>query len=156
MRQALEQAEQAFESAEVPVGAVLVHHHQVIASGWNQRETSQDPTSHAEMLAIRRAAEVLKTWRLTDSVLYVTLEPCPMCAGAIIQSRIPRVVFGTRDAKAGACGSVCDLSRGYPFNHGFEVVSGVLENDCRDILQRFFTYLRDKKPFPKDMAPRTT
>ncbi len=143
MQKALEMAKRAFEMKEVPVGAVVVHQNQILAWGWNRRESLQDPTAHAELLAIQEAAKRLGSWRLTETTLYVTLEPCPMCAGAIIQSRIPRIVFGTKDSKAGACGSVCDLSTGYPFNHRFKVTSGVLQDDCRNILQRFFGMLRE-------------
>ena len=142
MHLALEQAQQAFATGEVPVGAVAVRDGEVIALGSNSREANQDPTAHAEMIAIRAAASRLKTWRLTDTTLYVTLEPCSMCAGAMIQARISRLVFGAFDPKAGACGSICDLLAEPRFNHQVRVDSGVLENECGAILQNFFQQLR--------------
>ena len=126
MQMALDLAQKAYRAKEVPVGAVLVKDKEVIATGYNQREGLQDPTAHAELLAIRTAAEVLGSWRLTDTTLYVTLEPCAMCAGAIIQARIGRLVFGTCDPKAGACGSICDLTAETRFNHRVTVHSGIL------------------------------
>jgi len=143
MQMALDLAQIAYRAEEVPVGAVLVKEGEILATGFNQREGLQDPTAHAELLAIRIAAEVLGSWRLTDSTLYVTLEPCAMCAGAIIQSRISRLVFGTRDPKAGACGSICDLTAETRFNHRVIVHSGILAEDCRHLLQEFFQQLRE-------------
>ncbi len=139
-------AKQAYQAQEVPVGAVLVHEGTIIATGYNQRETLQDPTAHAELLAIRTAAERMEAWRLTNTTLYVTLEPCAMCAGAIIQSRITRLVFGTRDPKAGACGSICDLTAEEQFNHRVIVQEGILAEDCRNLLQQFFQQLRERQP----------
>jgi tRNA(adenine34) deaminase len=148
MQMALDLAQEAYRVDEVPVGAVLVKDGEILATGFNQREGLQDPTAHAELLAIRTAAEVLGSWRLTDTTLYVTLEPCAMCAGAIIQSRISRLVFGTWDPKAGACGSICDLTAETRFNHRVIVDSGVLAEDCRHLLQQFFQQLRETQPVP--------
>ncbi len=148
MGMALEVAKEAYRAEEVPVGAVLVKEGAVIATGYNQREGLQDPTAHAELLAIRSAAQAKKSWRLTDTTLYVTLEPCAMCAGAIIQSRVTRLVFGTHDPKAGACGSICDLTTETRFNHHVIVQSGILAEDCRNLLQQFFQQLREAQPVP--------
>ena len=148
MQRAVEVAKEAYRAEEVPVGAVLVKEGEIIATGHNQRERLQDPTAHAEILAIRTAAEVMGSWRLTDTTLYVTLEPCAMCAGAIIQSRITRLVFGTPDLKAGACGSICDLTAETRFNHRVIVNSGVLAKDCQHLLQQFFQHLREAQPVP--------
>lgn len=144
MQKALGQAHRAFLSEEVPVGAVIVHQGKVIARGYNERETKQDPLAHAEHTAIARAAKKLGTWRLTDCTLYVTLEPCTMCAGAIVLSRIPRVVFGCFDPKAGACRSISNVLADIKLNHRPEVVSGVLEKECSQILKDFFKNIRKK------------
>ena len=138
MRRALDQAVSAYDQAEVPVGAVIVHEDRVIAEACNQRECLNDPTAHAEMLAITQAAESLGAWRLLDCTLYVTLEPCPMCAGAIVQSRIPFVVYGTPDPKAGACDSVFQLTSDIRLNHQAGVLGGVMREDCKALLQQFF------------------
>ncbi len=138
MRQALALAEQAMEQDEVPVGAVIVHGNRVIGSGWNQREALQDPTAHAEMIAITQAAATLESWRLEGCTLYVTLEPCPMCAGAIVQSRVARVVYGARDGKAGAVDSLFRLLDDPRLNHRAEVSGGVLADQCGAILSHFF------------------
>ena len=148
MQMALDLAQEAYRAEEVPVGAVLVKEGKILATGFNQREGLQDPTAHAELLAIRAAAEALGSWRLTGTTLYVTLEPCAMCAGAILQSRIARLVFGTGDLKAGACGSICDLTAETRFNHHVIVQSGILANDCRHLLQQFFQQLREAQPVP--------
>ena len=148
MQVALDLAQEAYRAEEVPVGAVLVKDGEILATGFNQREDLQDPTAHAELLAIRTAAEVLGSWRLTDTTLYVTLEPCAMCAGAIIQSRISRLVFGTWDPKAGACGSICDLTAETRFNHRVIIHSGILAEDCRHLLHEFFQQLREAQPVP--------
>ena len=148
MRMALDLAQQAFLAEEVPVGAVLIQDGNILATGFNQREGTQDPTAHAELMAIRSASMALGSWRLTDTTLYVTLEPCAMCAGAIIQSRIARVVFGTWDPKAGACGSICNLTAETRFNHRVRVDSDILADDCRAILQNFFQHLRSTQPVP--------
>lgn len=138
MQLALQQAALAPSIGEVPIGAVLVHNHEVLASGHNYREVSQDPTAHAEIIVIRNAAEQLRTWRLTETTLYVTLEPCPMCAGAIMQARIARLVFGAWDPKAGACGSIVDIPAERRLNHRVQVIGGLLEQESRELLQTFF------------------
>jgi tRNA(adenine34) deaminase len=148
MQMALDLAQEAYHAEEVPVGALLVKDGEILATGFNQREGLQDPTAHAELLAIRTAAEALGSWRLTDTTLYVTLEPCAMCAGAIIQSRISRLVFGTWDPKAGACGSICDLTMETRFNHHVIVDSGMMAEECRHLLQKFFQQLREAQPVP--------
>ncbi len=141
MRLALEQAKIAAKLGEIPVGAVVVKDGEVIGKGYNRREVDSSATAHAEVLAIEAACKTLGTWRLTDCELYVTLEPCPMCAGAIINSRIRRVVYGAKDEKAGCCGSVADFFV-MPFNHNPFSRSGILEEDCRRLLQDFFAELR--------------
>lgn len=145
MQVALEEAQKAFDKAEVPVGAIIVHEDKIIARAHNLRETTQDPTTHAEMLAIRAASEHLGSFRLEDCTLYVTLEPCVMCSGALVLSRVPRVVYGAKDPKGGAAGSLMNLLEEPRFNHRAEVVSGVLEEKCREMLQLFFRRLRAKK-----------
>jgi tRNA(adenine34) deaminase len=142
MAQALKEAEKAEKKAEAPVGAVVVRNGVIIARGHNERELKNDSTLHAEMTAIRRACKKLGTWRLTDCDLYVTLEPCTMCAGAIIQSRIRTLYIGTSDLKAGAAGSVIDVFRVSAFNHKVDVVWGILEQECSAILKEFFRELR--------------
>ena len=142
MRLALEQARTAFEADEVPVGAVVVHHEHVIGEGHNQRETLGDPTAHAEMIAITQAAAALGSWRLLDCTLYVTLEPCPMCAGAIVQARLPRVIYGTADPKAGACHTLYQITADPRLNHQSTVLGGVLAEECRALLQQFFAQQR--------------
>ena len=143
MRLALQEAEAAAEENEVPVGAVIVHSkRRVIASDHNRREQLRDPTAHAEMLAITQASEALGSWRLDDCTLYVTLEPCPMCAGAIVQARIPRVVYGADDPKAGAVRSLFKLLNDVRLNHQCSVISGVLAESCGDVLSRFFQHQR--------------
>ena len=138
MRQALDQARAAFEEDEVPVGAVVVHEERAIAQAHNQREILNDPTAHAEMIAITQAAEALGSWRLSDCTLYVTLEPCPMCAGAIVQSRLPTVIFGAADPKGGGCQSLYAITNDERLNHRSVVIGGVLEHECSKILTEFF------------------
>ena len=138
MRRALAQAREAVGHGDVPIGAVVVHDGRVIGSGHNERERLQDPTAHAEVLALREAAAALGSWRVLDSTLYVTLAPCAMCAGAIVLSRIPRVVYGTTDPKAGAAGSVLDVTGDPRLNHRPQVVGGVLAGECGDLLRAFF------------------
>jgi len=138
MKLALEEARRAFAEDEVPVGAVIVHGSRVVARAHNQREQLRDPTAHAEMIAITQAAEALGSWRLEDCTLYVTLEPCPMCAGAIVQARIPNVVYGAADPKAGAVRSLYRLLEDRRLNHRCLIVSGVLAEPCGEILSRFF------------------
>ena len=138
MKKALDQAVQAYDAGEVPVGAIIVHEERIIAEAGNQRETLKDPTAHAEMIAITQAAEVLGSWRLLDCTLYVTLEPCPMCAGAIVQSRLPFVVYGTADPKGGACDTMFQITSDIRLNHQAAVIGGVMQQDCSDILRQFF------------------
>jgi len=145
MQQALVEAETAARLGEVPIGAVVVRGCEVIGRGYNLRETSNDPTSHAEMVAIRQAAAMLDSWRLLDCTLYVTLEPCVMCMGAIILARVPRLVFACRDPRAGAVGSIYDFSRDERFNHRVEVAEGVLASECSELLSGFFQSLRARK-----------
>lgn len=144
MRLAIEEAKKAQTVGEVPIGAVIVKDGEIIASGCNRRETSKDPTNHAEIVAIRRASQVLGGWRLIGCTLVVTLEPCPMCAGAIVQSRIERVVYGTDDPKAGCAGTLMNLLNEPRFNHQVDVVSGVLSSECSALLSHFFRELRKK------------
>jgi len=141
---ALEEAKKAFSKNEIPVGAVIVKDGEVIGSGHNEKETLKDATLHAEMSAIREASTTLDAWRLIDSTIYVTLEPCIMCMGALIQSRVKRLVFATEDPKAGACGSVYDISNEPRFNHSIEVTKGVLKDEASSILKDFFTKLRSR------------
>ncbi len=138
MRQAIVEAEKALEKDEVPVGAVIVHENRIIARAHNQKETLLDPTAHAEMIAITQAASYLQNWRLSGTTIYVTLEPCAMCAGALVQSRIDTLVYGTQDKKAGACASILNLVQEPRFNHRLNVVSNVLADECKQILQNFF------------------
>ena len=142
MRHALAQARAAFDEEEVPIGAVIVYQDRVIAEAHNQREALRDPTAHAEMIAITQAAESLGSWRLLDCTLYVTLEPCPMCAGAIVQARIPTVIYGTTDMKAGACHTLYNITSDSRLNHQCAVMGGVLRDECRAILQEFFAIQR--------------
>ncbi len=142
MRMALKQAQMAAEQGEVPIGAVVVHKGQVVAEAHNEKEQRNDPTAHAEVLVIQRATEVLGTWRLTDATLYVTLEPCPMCAGAIVQSRLKQLVYGAADLKGGATGSVMNVLDYTLWNHRVDIVAGVLEDECSKILKTFFKRLR--------------
>ena len=145
MQIALKEAEKAEKKGEVPIGAVIVHDEKVIATGFNLRETTQTTLSHAELIAIEKANKVLKSWRLEDCILYVTLEPCPMCAGAIVQSRIKRVVYGASDPKAGCAGTLMNLLQEDMFNHQVEVTSGVLKEECSALLSDFFRQLRKEK-----------
>lgn len=138
MRLAINQAREAAEAGEVPVGALIYHNGELVAKAHNQRETLQDPTAHAEILAITQAANALASWRLEDCEMYVTLEPCSMCAGAIILARLPRLVYGASDPKAGACGSALDVLGCKKLNHRVNVRTGVLEEECGEILKEFF------------------
>jgi Cytosine/adenosine deaminases len=141
---ALKAADEAREAGEVPVGAVVFHKGKMIGRAYNQREMLQDPTAHAEVLAITQAAAALESWRLDECELYVTLEPCAMCAGALVLSRMKRLVYGARDPKAGACGSVLDVLACEQLNHTVEVTSGVLGEPCGLILSEFFRERRGK------------
>ncbi len=142
MELALEQAQGALVHDDVPIGAVVARGDEVIAVARNERELLQDPTAHAEILALRRAAEAVGSWRVLDSTLYVTLEPCSMCAGAIVLSRVPRVVYGASDPKAGACGSVLDVTGEPRFNHRPEVLGGLMDDACGELLRAFFAARR--------------
>ena len=144
MLEALKEARKAAKKDEVPVGAVVVRQGQIIARAHNLRETKRRPDAHAEHIAMCKAARKLRGWRLTECTLYVTLEPCPMCAGLAVNSRIPRVVFGAYDKKAGALGSLYDLNEG-KLNHTFECVGGVLEEECAQVLKDYFKTKRKKK-----------
>ncbi len=144
MGEALRQAARAFAAEEVPVGAVVVRQGRVIARAFNQVELLKDATAHAEMLALTQAEEALGDWRLTDCTLYVTKEPCPMCAGAIVHVRLARVVFGANDPKAGAAGSALNLLQFPTFNHRCEITGGVREPECRNLLQSFFAAQRER------------
>ena len=146
MRMALEEAAQAPIVGEVPIAALIVQNNQVLAQTHNYRELWQDPTAHAEVIAIRAAATALGTWRLTDTTLYVTVEPCSMCIGAIILARMSRVVFGAWDPKAGACGSVFNLPAEPRLNHQVLVTGGVIEQECQSLVQKFFKELREASP----------
>ena len=145
MKEALKEARKAYEKLEIPVGAVIVKDGKIIARAHNQKETKCDTTKHAEILAIQKASKKLKSWRLIDCEMYVTLEPCSMCAGAIINSRIKKVYIGTQDEKTGAVGSVFNLFEDYKFNHKVEYETGILQKDCEKILKDFFKDLRKIK-----------
>ena len=146
---ALVQAQHAESLGEVPIGAVLVINERVIASAGNRRELWQDPTAHAELIVLREAAKRMESWRLDGATLYVTLEPCVMCMGGIILSRIPRLVYGARDPKAGAVGSIYNLAVDERFNHNVDVTQGVRGKECGEILTTFFRQLRHKKKADK-------
>jgi len=145
MKEALKQAQKAYDKLEVPVGAVIVKDGKIIARAYNQKEEKQDTTNHAEIMAIKKASKKLGSWRLLDCDMYVTLEPCSMCAGALIQSRIRKVYIGALDEKTGACGSVLNLLNDYKFNHNVEVETGVLKDECEGMLKKFFKELRELK-----------
>jgi len=145
MRLALREAERALEHDDVPIGAVVVSDGEVLSSGHNERELRKDPTAHAEILALREAARAVGSWRVLDTVLYVTLEPCAMCAGAIVLARVPRVVFGASDPKAGACGSVLDVLGEPRLNHRPAVAGGLLAEECGPLLTNFFRARRQAR-----------
>lgn len=145
MEFALKEAEQAYERKEVPIGAVVIHNGRIIGRGYNQIETLKDPTAHAEMIAITAAATQLGSRRLEECTLYVTIEPCAMCAGAIVLARIPKLVFGAADAKAGGCGTLYNIVQDARLNHQVELVRGVLEEKSSAILKDFFTKVRSEE-----------
>lgn len=145
MKMAIEEAKKAEQQNEVPIGSIIVYENRIIAKGYNQRETTQSTLSHAELNVIKQANEKINSWRLEDCTLYVTLEPCPMCAGAIIQSRIKRVVFGAYDPKAGCAGTLMNLLEDNQFNHKVETIGGVLEKQCGALLKDFFKQIRKRK-----------
>ncbi len=142
MRLALREASRALEHDDVPIGAVIVREGEVIGTGRNEREERSDPTAHAEMIALREAARALGSWRVLDAVMYITLEPCAMCAGAIVLARVPRVIYGATDPKAGAAGSVLDVLGEPKLNHRPQVEYGLLAGECAELLQRFFASRR--------------
>lgn len=145
MKQAMKQAKKAYDKLETPIGCVIVHEDKIIARGYNKRNMKKNTLAHAEILAINKASKVLGDWRLEDCTMYVTLEPCPMCAGAIVQARIPRVVIGSMNPKAGCAGSVLNLLQQDGLNHQVEVTKGVLAEECSGLMTSFFRELRKKK-----------
>lgn len=157
MEQALSEARKALASGEVPIGAVLVREGRIIGRGYNQVETSKDPTAHAEILAIREAAGQAGGWRIPDSTLYVTMEPCSMCAGAIVLARIGKLVIGAMDPKAGACGSLSNIPQDQRLNHFVEIETGILQEECSKIIKKFFQSLRARNKVQKSQTkPRKT
>lgn len=152
MKEALKEAKKAKDKLEVPVGCVIVKDGKIIARAHNQKETRKDTTKHAEILAIEKASKKLEAWRLIDCEMYVTLEPCSMCAGAIINSRIKKVYIGTMDEKTGAVGSVLNLFEDYTFNHKVEVETGIMQEECEEILKDFFKELRKLKKAERSKA----
>ena len=145
MKEALKEAKKAYNKLEVPVGAVIVKDGKIIARAHNLKESKNDTTKHAEIIAIQKASKKLNSWRLTDCEMYVTLEPCTMCAGAIIQARLGELYIGTMDYKTGACGSILNVLEDYPFNHKVKYKTGILGDKCEKILQDFFKELRKNK-----------
>lgn len=144
MKEALKEAKKALDIEEVPVGAVIVKDGKIIARAHNEKETKKDSTCHAEILAIKKACKKLNAWRLIDCEMYVTLEPCSMCAGALINSRIKKLYIGADDKKTGACGSVLNLLEDYKFNHKIEIEKYILKEDCEHLLKEFFKFLRER------------
>lgn len=149
MKMALKEAQKAYDKEEIPVGAIIVKDDKIIAKAHNLKEIKNDTTRHAEILAIQKASKKLNSWRLEDCEMYVTLEPCSMCAGALIQSRIKKVYIGAMDYKTGACGSVLNLLKDFKFNHIVDVETGILGQECEEILKKFFKELRKTKKMQK-------
>jgi len=145
MKQAVKQAKKAYDKLETPIGCVIVHEDKIIARGYNKRNMKKNTLAHAEILAINKASKVLGDWRLEDCTMYVTLEPCPMCAGAIVQARIPHVVIGSMNPKAGCAGSVLNLLQQDGLNHQVEITKGVLAEECSGLMTSFFRELRKRK-----------
>lgn len=145
MREAIRQAKKAYALEEVPIGCVIVHEGKIIGRGYNRRTTDKNPLAHAELIAIKKASKKMNDWRLEDCTLYVTLEPCQMCSGAIVQARTTRVVVGCMNPKAGCAGSVLNLLDVQEFNHQVELTTGVLEEECSSMMKQFFRELRDKQ-----------
>ena len=145
MKEAIRQAKKAEKLMEVPIGCVIVYQDKIIARGYNKRNLKKTTLAHAEIIAIAKAGKVINDWRLEDCTMYITLEPCQMCAGAIVQSRIPTVVYGAKDPKGGCCGTIYNLLEEQRFNHQCEVISGILEEECGQLLSDFFRELRQKK-----------
>ncbi|NBI06341.1 tRNA adenosine(34) deaminase TadA [Senegalia massiliensis] len=144
MKKALKQAEIAYQKEEVPIGCVIVKDGKIIASAYNMREELNDPTAHAEIIALQDASEILGGWRLTGCTMYVTIEPCAMCAGAIVNSRIDKLIIGSMDKKAGACGSILNIVQNDKLNHRVEMITGIMEQECSNIMKNFFKDLRKK------------
>lgn len=151
MKEALKEAKKAYEKLEIPVGAVIVKEGKIITRAHNLKESKHDTTKHAEILAIQKASKKLESWRLIDCDMYVTLEPCSMCAGALINARIRKLYIGTLDEKTGACGSVLNLFEDYKFNHKVEVEKGIMQKECEEILKNFFKDLRKIKKAGKEI-----
>ena len=145
MREAVNEAKKAFELDETPIGAVIVQDGKIIGRGYNRRNSEKNPLCHAEIIAINEAAKYIGDWRIENCTIYVTVEPCPMCAGAIVQARIPTVVFGTENVKAGCCGSVLNLMQLEKLNHRAEVISDVLKEECSSLMKEFFKNMRKKR-----------
>lgn len=151
MKEALKQAKKAYALGEVPIGCVIVHEGKIIGRGYNRRNTDKNTLSHAEITAIRKASKIIGDWRLEECTLYVTLEPCQMCAGAIVQARIPEVVMGCMNPKAGCAGSILNILEMPQFNHQVTVSRGILEEECSEMLKNFFTELRERNKLEKLM-----
>lgn len=145
MKEAIKQAEKAYHIEEVPIGCVIVYQGKIIARAYNKRNTNKSTLAHAEILAIQKASKKMGDWRLEECIMYITLEPCQMCAGAIVQARIPKVVIGSMNAKAGCAGSILNLLQVEKFNHQVEIIKGVMEEECSQIIKSFFKELRIKK-----------
>ncbi|MFC1525065.1 tRNA adenosine(34) deaminase TadA [Planctomycetota bacterium] len=145
LRAALKEARRALDENEIPIGAVIVFNNQIIARAHNQKERLKDPTAHAEMIALTQAANYLDNWRLLNTTLYVTVEPCAMCASALVQARVNTLVYGTNDSRMGACGSIWNLVRNKHSDHQIEVISNILSDECRELLQKFFRRRRQQK-----------
>lgn len=145
MKEALKAAQDAYDAGEVPIGAVIVHNGEIIGRGFNRRNTEGNPLCHAEIIAINEAAHFMGDWRIEECTMYVTVEPCPMCAGAIVQARIPRVVYGAKNPKAGCAGSVLDVLNEPKLNHQVDVTEGVLKDECAAMMKEFFKRFRKKE-----------
>jgi len=156
MKLALKQAKKAYELGEVPIGCVIVHNDKIIGRGYNRRNTDKNTLAHAEITAINKASKKIGDWRLEDCILYVTLEPCQMCSGAIVQARIPKVVIGCMNPKAGCAGSILNVLQMPEFNHQVEIVKGVLETECSEMLKKFFTELRIRNKAEKEARKAET
>lgn len=156
MKEALKQAKKAYALGEVPIGCVIVHEGQIIGRGYNRRNTDKNTLAHAEITAINKASKKIGDWRLEECTLYVTLEPCQMCAGAIVQARIPEVVMGCMNPKAGCAGSILNILEMPEFNHQVTVMRGILEQECSDMLKQFFTELRIRNKQEKEAKKRLT
>ena len=152
MKEALKQAKKAYKIKEVPIGCVIVHEDKIIARGYNKRNSKKNTLAHAEIIAINKASKVLGDWRLEDCTMYITLEPCQMCAGAIVQARVKRVVIGSMNPKAGCGGSILNLLQMEQFNHQVDVERGILEEECSQMLKEFFKELREEKRYIKVLS----